>query len=1112
MEKKASYLSQLRFDPKLATSFISKYLRNPRLVLLLLTLILAVGITSFLQIPRVLNPSINIPIVVVSDVLPGASPNDVEQLVTIPLEDAVRGVSNVKTVTSTAQDSVTTIQAEFNSGVDPEKARTDVQAAVDGVTLPTDAQTPKVIKVDFQNVPVWTFILTTKGDAASLIQFGNTLKDKLEELPSVDKANTNGIEADEIQVLIKPSAITQYKISPIQLSSAIKAAVGSYPAGSVKTDVSTFSLSIDPNVASIDQLRNLRITLNGTPVALSDIAVISQRSKPDQFPSYYASSTTPKQRAITFSVYKKSTAQIEQTSLDSQKLVNDLLKQYNGQFEVASEINTAEEISTQFQDLVRDLMLTIVLIMIILFVFLGIRQSLVASLSVPVTFLITFTIMNITHIDFSFIAFFSLLLALGLLVDDTIVVISAMTSYFKTGKFTPLESALLVWRDFITPIFTTTITTVWAFLPLLLASGIIGEFIKPIPIVASTTLLGSFFVAMFITLPLLIIIFSAYIPYRVKIFGRVFGLIAVVGLCIALLPKATLFIPQLIVLILFFLVTYRVREVLARSLAKRWKRVYTRDRKARFSRIFDNGLIPFALIDARYHTILDRILSTKTGRRNAIIAVIVFFIFSFLLVPLGFVQNEFFPKSDADYLYVTEELPAGSNTDLAKIELDKNINKLRSITGVKYVAADIGQSAPTGGFGGGGGGANNILYTLRLTEKGHRRSSIDIAKDIRDSYQNYQAGKITVVEESGGPPAGSDLQIKLYGDDLHTLDQYADKLIAHLNQQAGVTTPDKSIKPGSGKIVFVPDQQKLADNNISIDQLGLWLRTYASGFTLDSVKFDNKDRDINLRMYTEMPSPETISSIVIPGQGQNGVELPLASLGSLKTEANPTLITREDGKRTISVSASVQKGYNVPQENSQLEKFADSLGLPPGYSWKTGGVNDENNKSVQSILQAMLLSFFLILVTMVLQFSSFRKAIIVMLVIPLSISGVFIIFALSGTPLSFPALIGVLALFGIVVKNSILIVDKIDQNEKAGLPFKDAITDAATSRLEPIALTSVAAIAGLIPITLSDPLWRGLGGAIIAGLTFSGTIMLFFIPVVYWYWFHNSDEAKGIRK
>ena len=213
---------------------------------------------------------------------------------------------------------------------------------------------------------------------------------------------------------------------------------------------------------------------------------------------------------------------------------------------------------------------------------------------------------------------------------------------------------------------------------------------------------------------------------------------------------------------------------------------------------------------------------------------------------------------------------------------------------------------------------------------------------------------------------------------------------------------------------------------------------------------------------------------------------------------NPTQITHEDQKRTISVTAAVTKGFSVSTTNRKLEKFADSLNLPSDYSWKTGGVNEENQKSVNSILQAMILAFLLIATTMVLQFGSFRKAFITLLLIPLAISGVFYIFALTGTPLSFPTLIGILALFGIVVYQGMMIVDKINRNLRFNMKLKDAIADAGASRVEPILFGTLTTVMGLIPITLSDPLWRGLGGAIISGMLFSGIIMLLFIPVVYY--------------
>jgi multidrug efflux pump subunit AcrB len=217
---------------------------------------------------------------------------------------------------------------------------------------------------------------------------------------------------------------------------------------------------------------------------------------------------------------------------------------------------------------------------------------------------------------------------------------------------------------------------------------------------------------------------------------------------------------------------------------------------------------------------------------------------------------------------------------------------------------------------------------------------------------------------------------------------------------------------------------------------------------------------------------------------------------------------RENGKRRVSVTASVTGDISATEKNEDVEKFADSLNLPEGYSWQTGGVNEENERSVQSILQAMLLSFLLILVTMVIEFGSFRQTLIALLIIPLSIPGVFYVFALTGTPLSFPALIGILALFGIVVTHAIVVIEKINDNRKHGMGLHDSLVDAAGSRLEPVLLTSLTTIVGLIPITLSNPLWRGLGGAIIAGLLFSGAIKLLFVPVVYYNWFHEKDGRQ----
>ena len=554
-KKLASYISQLEFDSKLNNILVAKYYHNPRLVIMVIILLLLAGIFSLLNIPRVLNPNINIPIVIVSTVYQGAGPQDVESLVTIPIENAVMGLSNVKTVTSTSQDSSSVVEVQFNDGVDPDKAQTDVQSAVNNITgLPSAVQKPSVQKVDFQNVPVWTFIITSKADDASLNRFAQILSNNVKNVTSVSNIITSGMDTQGIQVVIKPTAITTYGLNPTQISQLISSEINSYPAGTVQTNKSAFSFTINPEISTVDDVRNLMLNIDNKAVPLSTIANIYERSQPNQYQSYFAQANKSPRRGVTFNVYKTNASSIDQTVSDVKKVVDDTVKQYSGEFTVTSEMNTSDLINQQFSDLYRDFSITVLLVFFTLFIFVGLRQAIIALLSTPLTFLFTFIVMNLTGIPLSFIAIFSLLLSLGLLVDDTIVIISAMTVYFRTSRFTPHQTALLVWRDFLSAVTTTTITTVWAFLPLLLATGIIGDFIKAIPIVVSSTLLGSYLVAMFITLPLLIIILQPNIPHRVRVTIKILSVILLVGLFLSILPKNNFFLLEFIALAIFLLV------------------------------------------------------------------------------------------------------------------------------------------------------------------------------------------------------------------------------------------------------------------------------------------------------------------------------------------------------------------------------------------------------------------------------------------------------------------------------------------------------------------------------------------------------------------------------
>ncbi len=1110
MPRQISYLSQLKFEPSLWKSFQARYLTQIRLVILLIISIIALGTFAFLTIPRRLNPEIKIPIVVVNTILPGAGPEDIESLVTIPLEDKLNDVKGLDTITSSSRESSSTIVMQFLSSVSSDKAKSDVQSRVDQVTnLPTDAKRPTVAALDFENQPIWTFAIASKNDTASLMRFSKDLQKKLKDLPKVDRAETSGLDKQRIEVIMDPQKIREYGINPTLVSQAVQKASGSYPAGTIYTDTLSFSLTIDKNITSVEDIRNIRISSKGQTVHLADIATIQERPQPNQQTAYYASHQINPKQVVQFFVFKTSNANIDAAEKDAKQLVDDTLKQYHGEFSEITITNSAEDIVKQFSDLFSEFQSTILLIFILLLIFLGLRQAIIASITVPLTFLSAFAIINALGLSLNFLTMFALLLSLGLLIDDTIVSVAAMTRYYATKRFTPLETGILVWRDFIVPLWSTTITTIWAFVPLLIASGIIGEFIKTIPIVVTAAMLSSTTIAVFITIPLMIVFLKPQFPHRVVVFLKVLGFLAVITATGLLLPKNEL-LPIILILVgLFILLAYRIRTYLTARL----KRIINQNKNLRFvvsksSTIIDKGLINIEWLSHSYMVVIRRILESPSARRNTLIALTTFAILAYLLLPLGFVKNEFFPKSNENVLYISVDLPPGTNIDATTTEALRLLTDVKNTEIVNFVVAEIGAKLSSGERA---GDTSSFLFTLHLPDKNKRSvTSQELADRLRERYQSYNRGTLTVQELSGGPPAGADIQIKLLGDDLATLDTYADKIADYLKKQPGITNVDKSIKPGTSKLVFIPDQQKLADANISPDVLGLWLRTYASGFTLDTIKFGTDEKDVVFRTNIKTESPENIATLAVPTQQDS---IPLIALGSVNLKQNPTVITRESGKRTISISAGITQGFSSVEKNKELGKFADTLNLPPGYSWQTGGVNEENEKSVQSIFQAMIISFLLILITMVIEFGSFRQAVIALLIIPLSISGVFYVFALTGTPLSFPALIGVLALFGIVVTHAIVVIEKINDNRKHEMNLHDAIVDAAGNRLEPVLLTSLATIVGLIPITIADPLWRGLGGAIIAGLLFSGAIKLFFVPVTYYLMFREkTQKIRRIRR
>jgi multidrug efflux pump subunit AcrB len=1103
-----SYLAQLVFDPKLRSSVVAKYLTNYRLVVLLLIAAVGFGIFGFTQLSRRLNPEISIAIINVATVLPGASPASVEELLTIPLERNLLTIEGLDVLSSSSQESSSLLSLQFVSSVTREVAQQRVQQVVDTVTdLPEDATVPRVAALDFEDVPVWQFVLSADGnDLASLTRAADRLERELELVRGIGRVTTAGVPTQEVQVVVAPERVEALNLQPRQLAQSIQAAVSALPVGVTTTGSSTVNVTLEPQITTIDSLRQTPVLLGQTVYRLEELALVQWSASANQRFTYVLKPGEVREFGVQVSVYKSTAADISVAQPAAEEHTRKILADFPT-LELHEIRNVAADIDTQFSDLGRNFASTIALVFATLFIFLGIRQALVVSLSIPLTFLISFGIMQATGQTLNFLTLFSLLLALGLLVDDAIVAVSSITAYYRSGKFSAQEAGLLVWRDFVVPIFTTTITTVWAFLPLLLSTGIIGEFIKPIPIIVSSALLTSTSVAMLIALPTMIVLLEPRVPERVKRLSIALVAVVILGAAFAALRLLPFWWISFGIVGVLLFEAWRMRSPLQKQLTELSLPLMRTRPVQIFKRSVDAGLINLQPLEERFARLIERVIRSKRLRLQVVLSVAVFALFAYALVPLGFVPNEFFPKTDNESVYISIEMPPGTALQVTEQAVFTVLENIHSLPELQLAVAELGAVPPTS-FAGGGSDATAAV-TLRLVSAQERdKSSMQIAEELRRTLpQSVPNGRVAIEELSGGPPVGSDLDLKISGAELSELDVIAQQVEQYLSSQEGVVNIERSVKPGPSQLVFQPDTARLAALQLSPPEVAFWLRTALSGFSLAEVALNGTSdkSEVTLYFQNRLFALEEIGGLyVFSPQGA----VPIETLGELVLKPSPSQITREQGRRTLTISASVREGFNGPAINQELLQFTEQLNLAAGYQFETGGVNEENQRSVQAILLAMVLSFILILATMVIQLGSFRQAIVVMLVIPLAVSGVFVLFALTGTPLSFPALIGILALFGIVVNNSIVLVDKINQNRRVGLPFISAISDASASRLEPILFSSLTTIIGLIPITLSDPLWQGLGGAIIAGLSISGLIMLFFIPVVYWWLFRHDAKLE----
>jgi len=728
--------------------------------------------------------------------------------------------------------------------------------------------------------------------------------------------------------------------------------------------------------------------------------------------------------------------------------VNQTIKEARGTYLPESiEVEVLLDLAKFIRDDIRNLSVsglqTVFIILILLYIFIGGREAIIASLAVPFSFLITFIFLSFGGYTLNFLSLFSLILALGILIDTAVVIIERMNVYIRTDKKKPQEAALLTVKEFQWPLIVGTLTTVFAFVPMLLMSGIMGQYMRFIPITVTIVLLSSLFVGL------------GLIPALAARRLNVHFITSWIG-------KRNLF---------GFFDSFRHRFCV---------------------NVFDS-------LTEKYKGVLSRLLTDKKRQRRFVVSVILLFFLSLALPITGLLKMNMFPNEDVEYFFIQVKKPIGTQLEETLSITDQIEESLLLDENIKSYTVSVGQPLF---FGGRGDNVAEIMIILRDKEEREIRSP-DLADNFQKLFDETIDAEVSVMQMGSGPPSASPVDIGIRGGNLKELETLTLELKEILKDVPGTTNVKTTIDESKGEFVIELDRAKAQLFGISTVQLAQVLRNAVQGTEATVIRTQGEEIDVIVKYAldplidgekTNVATINTLESLTI-ATPQGGV--PLGTFTNVSLKASRPTIRHEDGQRSFRLTGYTEPDVTPLEIISAFQREVETLNIPQDVELAYGGEQEDLEQSYNDLFRAMILAVFLIAGILILQFRSYRQPLFILTTIPLSFIGVFPGLILIGSPLTLPAIIGIVALAGIVVNNGIILVDMINRNRINRMNRSEAIVNACIVRIRPIVLTTITTIVGILPITFSSELWSSLGFAIIFGLMISAGLTLFVVPFLY---------------
>lgn len=1088
------------------------------------------GIITYINLPKENFPEVVFPQIYVATPYPGAAPTDIENLITKQIEKQVKSIAGVKKISSNSIQNFSNVIIEFETDVDVDEAKREVKDAVDRAkpdlpnNLPDD---PIVQDIDISEVPIMFVNLSGDYDLKTLKRYAEMMQDRFESLKEIRRVDIVGALDREIQINVDMYKAALAGVDLGDISQAIGGENVLIPGGQLSVDGMKRSLSVNGEYSDAREIANTVIgSIQGGKVYLKDIAEVVDTNKEQE-----SFARLDEKNVVTLNIIKRSGENL----IDAADQINAIITDYEkgvlpDGLKVTVTADQSENTRVTLHDLINTIIIGFTLVTIILMFFMGVTNAIFVGLSVPISSFIAFLVFPSIGFTLNMMTLFSFLLALGIVVDDAIVVIENTHRVFDNGKVPIRKAAKIAAGEVFLPVLSGTLVVLAPFIPLAFWPGIIGKFMMYLPITLIVALLASLLVAYIIN-PVFAADFmkphehdhegKSKVTKGFKVTSVVFGGIAFVSYMINFgFGNFVVFIYLLYVLHHFYL-----KNIISTFQNSTWPKV-----QHAYKRLVTwclHGYRPVGIVGG----------------------VIGLFIFAIIFFKIRNPPVVLFPNDDPNFIYTYVRMPIGTDqrvTDsITRIVEDRVINAIgKENPVVESVISNVAIGASDNLFDAGKQATPHLgkisVAFVKFSER-EGQSTRAFMDEIREAVKGIKGAEISVNSEANGPPTGKPVNIEVAADDFELLVKTADELKRFLvsQQVPGVEELKSDFQSDKPEIVINIDREKANREGISTGQIGQALNTAVYGYEISRFRDANDDYPIQLRIKEEQRNDvNTLINIPITyrDMGMGGVvrQVPLSAVATIEYSNSYAGIRRIDQKRVISLSSNVLASHNENEVVSDIKERLESFDIPNGVTVDMTGAQQEQAETGAFLMTAFGLAFALMFMILVTQFNSISKPVIILSEIVFSIIGVLIGFSLFKMEISIIMTgVGIMALAGLVVRNGILLVEFTDLLRSQGVSLYEAIIEAAKTRMTPVLLTTMAATIGLIPLAVGFNIdfvtlftefnpqiyfggdnvafWGPLSWTMIFGLIFGTFLTLVLVPVMYLLAAKLKERVYGIR-